>query len=198
MLCYASIRTRLWTSSKWLVRRLTSRVNHQRILLLYLWCLAQWRFMNAISKRRRPSCSLFRTVWISTSWWRSTSPAAMETPPSLTVFTTITLDCLLKASGISTVNFTYFISRYEHAIGMIGNVIEFYDTDRMFPVYGFGACPSNSPVVNHCFALNMNEFNPEVPGVNGIMDIYHTMMPTLRFSGPTFFAPVLSKAATWE
>ena len=81
---------------------------------------------------------------------------------------------------------------------MIGNVIEFYDTDRMFPVYGFGACPPNSPAVNHCFALNMNEYNPEVSGVNGIMDIYHTVMPTLRFSGPTFFAPVLSKAATWE
>ena len=81
---------------------------------------------------------------------------------------------------------------------MIGNVIEFYDTDRMFPVYGFGACQPGASDVNHCFALNNNEFDPEVPGVQGIMDIYHSALPYLRFSGPTFFAPVLSKAATSE
>ena len=77
------------------------------------------------------------------------------------------------------------------------NVIEFYDTDRNFPVYGFGACLPSSSMANHCFALTMNESNPEVAGVRGIMDIYHSVMPTLLFSGPTFFAPVLSKAATF-
>lgn len=79
---------------------------------------------------------------------------------------------------------------------MIGNVIEFYDTDRMFPVYGFGACLPGSNSVNHCFALNGIEENPEVPGVPGIMDVYHNSVSQVRFSGPTFFAPVLSKAAS--
>ena len=80
---------------------------------------------------------------------------------------------------------------------MIGNVIEFYDSDRMFPVYGFGAVQPNSPQVNHCFAVNGNESNPEVPGVAGVMDIYHSTLSSLQFSGPTFFAPILSKAATY-
>ena len=80
--------------------------------------------------------------------------------------------------------------RYERAIAMIGNVIEFYDTDRMFPVYGFGACMPGSTT-----ALNFNETNPEVPGVAGVMDVYHSVLTRVQLSGPTLFAPVLSKAA---
>lgn len=87
--------------------------------------------------------------------------------------------------------------RYERAIAMIGNVIEFYDTDRLFPVYGFGACLPGNLSANHCFALNFNEANPEVPGVAGVMTVYHQVIPTLRFSGPTYFAGVLGKAARW-
>ena len=90
-----------------------------------------------------------------------------------------------------------FINRYERAIATVGNVIEFYDTDRMFPVYGFGAYMPPMDV-SHCFALNNNDSNPEVPGVAGIMDVYHQRLPQLHLSGPTFFAPVLSQAVTWE
>ena len=86
--------------------------------------------------------------------------------------------------------------RYEKAICMIGNVIEFYDFDKFFPVYGFGACRMGSTTTEHCFALNGNEANPEVHGVQGIMDLYHQQLVQLRFSGPTLFAPCLAKAAT--
>ena len=88
-------------------------------------------------------------------------------------------------------------NRYERAIAMIGNVIEFYDSDRMFPVYGFGACPQGSSSTNHCFAINGNENNPEVPGVAGIMNAYHAILPAIRFSGPTFFAQILAKATSY-
>lgn len=87
-------------------------------------------------------------------------------------------------------------NQYEKAIYMIGNVIEFYDSDRMFPVYGFGACRGNMSTTEHCFALNNNEANPEVPGVQGIMNLYHSKLLELRFSGPTLFAPILAKAAS--
>lgn len=80
---------------------------------------------------------------------------------------------------------------------MIGNVIEFYDFDKFFPVYGFGACRMGSTTTEHCFALNGNEANPEVHGVQGIMDLYHQQLVQLRFSGPTLFAPCLAKAATF-
>ena len=87
-------------------------------------------------------------------------------------------------------------NQYEKAIYMIGNVIEFYDSDRMFPVYGFGACRFNTSTTEHCFALNNNESNPEVSGVQGIMNLYHSKLLELQFSGPTLFAPILAKAAS--
>lgn len=86
------------------------------------------------------------------------------------------------------------LNPYEMAISAIGSVLEFYDTDRMFPTYGFGACLNGMPTANHCFALNGNEMNPEVPGVSGIMGVYHHTLSTVRFSGPTLFEGVLSKA----
>ena len=41
------------------------------------------------------------------------------------------------------------------------------------------------------------EANPEVPGVAGVMTVYHQVIPTLRFSGPPYFAGVLGKAVRW-
>ncbi|KAM7455940.1 hypothetical protein BLSTO_03306 [Blastocystis sp. subtype 1] len=83
---------------------------------------------------------------------------------------------------------------YEKAIMMVGGVLEFYDTDRFFPTYGFGACLDASRTASHCFALNRNEEHPELYGVSGILEAYHNALSTTRFSGPTLFEEVLNKA----
>ena len=85
-------------------------------------------------------------------------------------------------------------NQYEHCIFTIGNVIEFYDSDRMFPVYGFGGVIPPSMNVNHCFPLNGNVANPEVSGVNGIMDVYHNALNSVKLSGPTYFNYVIKQA----
>lgn len=85
-------------------------------------------------------------------------------------------------------------NQYERSIITIGNVIEFYDRDRMFPVYGFGAVLPPTMMANHCFPLNGNSSNPEVYGVSGIMDIYHRAISTVRLSGPTYFNSILRQA----
>ena len=86
------------------------------------------------------------------------------------------------------------LNPYETAILAVGHVLEFYDTDRRFPTYGFGACPAGFPTANHCFALNGTEGYPEVEGVAGIMEVYHRTLTAVRFSGPTLFEYVLGKA----
>lgn len=86
------------------------------------------------------------------------------------------------------------LNPYETAILAVGHVLEYYDTDRRFPTYGFGACPAGFPTANHCFALNGNEGYPEVEGVAGIMEVYHRTLTAVRFSGPTLFEYVLGKA----
>lgn len=54
----------------------------------------------------------------------------------------------------------------------MGRVLEHYDTDKRFPAYGFGAALPPSGATSHCFALNFNPANPEVAGVQGILQAY--------------------------
>ena len=57
------------------------------------------------------------------------------------------------------------MNQYDGAIQQVGSILEPYDADRSFPVYGFGGMPNGGAFRNtttHCFALNFNESNPEV------------------------------------
>ena len=58
-------------------------------------------------------------------------------------------------------------NQYEAATQAVGSILENYDYDKSFPVYGFGGVPGHmgSPQVNHCFPLNGNPANPEIQGV---------------------------------
>jgi hypothetical protein len=82
---------------------------------------------------------------------------------------------------------------YEAAINSIGSILEQYDTDKMFPVYGFGGKPNADTKVNHCFPLTGDPFKPYVQGVEGILGIYRQTLPSIKFSGPTYFAPLLQQ-----
>ena len=53
-------------------------------------------------------------------------------------------------------------------------VIEPYDNDKSFPVFGFGGVPRHlgQNDVSHCFAMNGNMANPSIVGIQGIVDTY--------------------------
>lgn len=84
-------------------------------------------------------------------------------------------------------------NQYEAAINMVGGIVEPYDYDKQFPLYGFGGINtfSGGAKVNHCFPLNGNAQSPLVAGVAGILSTYRSTLPHIKFSGPTYFAPVL-------
>ena len=42
---------------------------------------------------------------------------------------------------------------YEKAIKSCGDIIAYYDSDQLFPVYGFGGIPKGQKKVNHCFNI---------------------------------------------
>ena len=58
-------------------------------------------------------------------------------------------------------------NEYESAIFNVGCVVEPYDSDRSFPVFGFGGIPRHLGLnsVSHCFAMNGNAANPEIIGI---------------------------------
>ncbi|KAJ0054025.1 hypothetical protein Pint_01288 [Pistacia integerrima] len=83
---------------------------------------------------------------------------------------------------------------YQRAILEVGEVLQFYDTDKRFPAWGFGARPIDGPV-SHCFNLNGSSTYCEVEGIQGIMTAYTSALFNVSLAGPTLFGPVISHAA---
>lgn len=82
-------------------------------------------------------------------------------------------------------------NQYQMAILEVGQVLMGYDRDQMIPAYGFGAKLPGTYNTNFCFPLNLNPSNPFVKSHTGVLEAYCNTMPTLEFSGPTNFAPIL-------
>jgi len=89
------------------------------------------------------------------------------------------------------------LNPYENVINIAGNVLEQYDTDKKFPVYGFGARvrdPSTGEwtPVQHCFPVYGGGM--EAAGVEGLLNAYRDCCKAVMFSGPTLFAPLIGAA----
>ncbi|KAE8717449.1 Protein BONZAI 3 [Hibiscus syriacus] len=83
---------------------------------------------------------------------------------------------------------------YQKAIYEVGEVLQFYDTDKCFPAWGFGARPIDGPV-SHCFNLNGSRNNCMVEGIRGIMMTYTSALFNVSLAGPTLFGHVINNAA---
>ncbi|KAM7471579.1 hypothetical protein LguiA_009762 [Lonicera macranthoides] len=83
---------------------------------------------------------------------------------------------------------------YQKAILEVGEVLQFYDSDKRFPAWGFGARPIDGPV-SHCFNLNGSSNYSEVEGIQGIMTAYTSALSNVSLAGPTLFGPVISAAS---
>ena len=51
----------------------------------------------------------------------------------------------------------------------------------------------NSNTVLHCFPLTGNPLDPEVDGLNGMLNCYAFALQNIIFSGPTLFGPILKE-----
>ncbi|KAG0045598.1 Copine-8 [Gryganskiella cystojenkinii] len=87
---------------------------------------------------------------------------------------------------------------YTRAIRSVGNILQCYDTDKKFPVYGFGLKVRDAigqSTVSHCWPLNGNAQYPEVDGIDGIQAAYWHALTYSELYGPTNFAPVINQTA---
>lgn len=85
------------------------------------------------------------------------------------------------------------LNDYENAIISCGNILKYYDSDQMYPVYGFGAEIPNKTGTQFCFPLNFNDMDPEIHTIEEISATYRKNISQIRFSGPTNFAPIVQK-----
>uniref|UniRef100_A0A8C4HF24 Copine Va n=1 Tax=Dicentrarchus labrax TaxID=13489 RepID=A0A8C4HF24_DICLA len=91
----------------------------------------------------------------------------------------------------------YQMNAYAMALKAVGEIIQDYDSDKMFPALGFGAKLPPDGRVSHEFPLNGNIENPYCNGMEGILEAYHQSLKTVQLYGPTNFAPVVNHVASY-
>jgi len=90
------------------------------------------------------------------------------------------------------------LNPYQLAILSVARILEHYDSDKKYPVLGFGAKIRNPDGTmtgcQHCFPINGG--GVEVDGVAGIMQAYKDSVTNVLFSGPTLFSPLIQYVTT--
>ncbi|CDW74967.1 copine viii [Stylonychia lemnae] len=88
--------------------------------------------------------------------------------------------------------FDYQRNEYIQAINSVGQILQYYDSDKQIPFYGFGgSIPPYKDRASHCFAVNGDIFNPEVDGIEGVIEAYQHACKNIKLYGPTYFSEVL-------
>ncbi|KAK3515152.1 hypothetical protein QTP70_008161 [Hemibagrus guttatus] len=89
----------------------------------------------------------------------------------------------------------YQPNEYLKALVAVGEICQDYDSDKMFPAFGFGARIPPDFKVSHDFAVNFNEDNPECVGIQGVVEAYQNCPPKIQLYGPTNIGPIIQKVA---
>ncbi|KAM4606381.1 copine-3-like isoform 1-T2 [Polymixia lowei] len=89
------------------------------------------------------------------------------------------------------------VNEYLNAIWSVGTVVQDYDSDKMFPAFGFGAQIPPTWKVSHEFPLNFNPANPFCAGVAGVVEAYRMCLPQVKLYGPTNFSPIINHVASF-
>ncbi|XP_051729435.1 copine-4 isoform X3 [Ctenopharyngodon idella] len=89
----------------------------------------------------------------------------------------------------------YQPNEYLKALIAVGEICQDYDSDKMFPAFGFGAQIPPDFKVSHDFAVNFDEDNPECAGIQGVVEAYQNCLPKIQLYGPTNIAPIIQKVA---
>lgn len=79
-------------------------------------------------------------------------------------------------------------NQYTDAITSTLNILKDYDSDQLFPVYGFGGKVPGGDKPSHCFALNGDIYDPECKGVDGVLNVYKNYLKHGKLYGPTNFS----------
>ncbi|CAB1459042.1 unnamed protein product [Pleuronectes platessa] len=89
----------------------------------------------------------------------------------------------------------YQMNAYAMALKAVGEIIQDYDSDKLFPAYGFGAKLPPDGKISHAFPLNSNTENPNCVGIEGVLEAYFQSLRTVQLYGPTNFSPVINQVA---
>uniref|UniRef100_A0A674E9H5 Copine family member 9 n=1 Tax=Salmo trutta TaxID=8032 RepID=A0A674E9H5_SALTR len=89
----------------------------------------------------------------------------------------------------------YQMNAYAMALKAVGEIIQDYDSDKLFPAYGFGAKLPPDGKISHAFPLSGDNENPNCVGIEGVLEAYFQSLRTVQLYGPTNFSPVINQVA---
>merc|ERR1712107_756624 len=93
------------------------------------------------------------------------------------------------------IDYTGRPNQYLTAINSVGEIIQDYDTDKLFPALGFGARLPPFENISHEFFLNLSTSSPYCEGIEGVVAAYHQALNSVQLYGPTNFSPVINHVA---
>ena len=82
---------------------------------------------------------------------------------------------------------------YDKAIKSCGDILAYYDSDQLFPVYGFGGIPQGKDKLRHCFNINFNEDDGNIMKVENIIKFYKESLDKVKLSWSTYFSNIIEK-----
>ena len=85
-------------------------------------------------------------------------------------------------------------NQYVTAIQSVGEIVQDYDSDKMFPALGFGARVPPTGQVSHEFFLTLTD-SPFCAGIDGLLSAYYNSLYNVQLYGPTNFSPVINHVA---
>ncbi|KAL1020759.1 hypothetical protein UPYG_G00004270 [Umbra pygmaea] len=89
----------------------------------------------------------------------------------------------------------YQMNAYAMALKAVGEIIQDYDSDKLFPAYGFGAKLPPDGKISHAFPLSGDSESPNCVGIEGVLEAYFQSLRTVQLYGPTNFSPVINQVA---
>nr|XP_055044345.1 copine-9 isoform X2 [Misgurnus anguillicaudatus] len=89
----------------------------------------------------------------------------------------------------------YQLNMYAMALKAVGEIVQDYDSDKLFPAYGFGAKLPPDGKISHVFPLNSDCENANCVGIEGVLEAYYDCLRKVQLYGPTNFAPVINQVA---
>lgn len=88
------------------------------------------------------------------------------------------------------------LNQYEKAITSVGSILEEYDSDKLFPVYGFGAKVRNHQTQEFSSTQNwfpLSTSGEEVHGTQGVLELYRQSIKDLQFDQPILLKPLIDQ-----
>ena len=109
---------------------------------------------------------------------------------------TVAIDFTRSNGAPSQPNSLHYIgtnsNSYEVAIRSCGNIVAYYDYDQLFPAFGFGGKFCGDQKAHHCYPLNMNFNDPNIQGIEGILQCYRNILNQTVLYGPTYFHEIIN------